>query len=209
MLKKLKKTLNEEFKKRYEKMEGRYLGLENRIYTTIENRLANLEQKFEELSELLKDELHHRKEQNNDKIEEMDGFDGAIDSALSDKVELVKGALNTTIKDAKEKVDQTVEEVSKKVKKAKKAVTGKLKKKKKNKKNKESSAPASIKKDDLTQIKGLGAKITAQLEQQGIVNFQQLANLNPSQLESIDQSIKGFTARYIRYEWKKQANNYL
>ena len=46
MLKKLRKTLSKEFKKRYEKMEGQYLGLENRIYTTIEERLDNLEKKF-------------------------------------------------------------------------------------------------------------------------------------------------------------------
>lgn len=206
MLKKLKKTLNDEFKKRYEKMEGRYLGLENRIYTTIENRLANLEHKFEELSDLLKEELHHRKEQNYDKIEEMDGFDGSIDESIVEKVELVKVAINTKIKDAKDKVDQTVEEVSQKVKKVKKTVSGKLKKgKKKSKKNKES---VTVKTDDLTKIKGLGLKITEQLSKHGVVNFEQLANLTAAEMIPIDESIKGFKARYERYDWRNQAKKW-
>ncbi len=206
MLKKLKKTLNNEFKKRYEKMEGRYLGLENRIYTTIENRLANLENKFEELSDLLKEELHQRKEQNYDKIEEMDDFDGSIDDAIVERVELVKEVISTTIKGAKEKVDQTVEEVNKKVKKAKKTVSGKLKKgKKKSKKNKEVTA---VKTDDLTKIKGLGEKITAQLSKHDVVNFHQLASLTAAEMQTIDKSIKGFAARYERYDWRNQAKKW-
>ena len=61
MLKKLKKTLSEEFKKRYDKMESHYLGLENRIFTTIEQRIDVLEEKLEELSALFKEELQSRK----------------------------------------------------------------------------------------------------------------------------------------------------
>ncbi len=72
MLKKLRKTLGKEFKKRYDKMESHYLGLENRIYTTIEERLSVLEMKFEELSDLIKEEVRHRKERNEDKIEEIE-----------------------------------------------------------------------------------------------------------------------------------------
>lgn len=206
MLKKLRKTLNEEFKKRYEKMEGRYLGLENRIYTTIENRLAALEQKFEELSDLLKEELQQRKEQNNDKLEEMDYVEEPLNGKLSEKVGQAKDSIQKKIKGAQKNVAEQVEKVGKKVKKAKKTVEGKLKKDKKKSKKASSKNPKAIQKDDLTQLKGLGAKIAEQLAAQQVVNFEQLAALSDKDLGELDKKIKGFAARYKRYNWKEEAS---
>ncbi len=211
MLKKLRKTLSEEFKKRYEKMEGRYLGLENRIYTTIEGRLDNLEKKFDELSDILKVELKHRKDQNNDKLELMDDF--GEDSKLSEKAEEVKEAIADKIQDAKSTVSKKVDSVAKKAKKAKKAVTGKLKKAKKNGKKVKKEVSSTINKvkmdtkDDLTKIKGLGEKISDKLNAEGITTFKKLSGLSKKEVKALDEKIKGFAARYERYNWNKQAGD--
>ena len=61
-------------------------------------------------------------------------------------------------------------------------------------------------KNDLTKIKGLGEKISDKLSAEGIVSFDQLAKLSNKELKALDGKIKGFAARYKRYEWSKQAN---
>lgn len=213
MFKKIKKTLGKEFKKRYEQMESNYLGLENRIYSTIELRLATLEEKFEELSDLLKTEIRARKERNEDKMEEIAAEDN--DTALSETIEEVKDVITTSIKDAKKNVNKKVEEVSEKVKKAKDAVSGTIKKAT-NKKNKEevSTGKKAAKvetteinqaKDDLTKIKGLGAKTAEKLMEEGIASFAQLANLSQADMDKLDQKIKNFSATCTRFDFKGQA----
>jgi len=149
MLKKLRKTLNKEIKKRYEQMESHFLGLENRIYTTIEDRLVSLEDKFEELSDLLKEEIHSRKEKNEDKIdaleveENTESSDTDEDEVLfSEKVEEVKDALVDKFNEAKETVTETAEKVSKTVKKAISGKTPKKGTKKKAKKAKKAKKDA-------------------------------------------------------------------
>lgn len=215
MLKKLRKTLGKEFKKRYDKMESHYLGLENRIYTTIEERLSVLEMKFEELSDLIKEEVRHRKERNEDKIEEIEiEDDGTI---FSEQVDDVKEAIEAKIKEAKETVTEKVEEVTKQVDKAKKLVAEKLKNGKKAakkpiKKAKETvvekvETVAESVEDDLTTLKGLGEKMAEKLAKEGITSYQQLATMTNKQVEELDEKIKSFAARFKRYEWGEQAKN--
>ncbi|BDS14331.1 hypothetical protein [Aureispira anguillae] len=219
MLKKLRKTLNKEFKKRYEKMESHYLGLENRIYTTIEERLSTLEVKFEELSELIKDEVRYRKERNEDKIEEreFDHYDAEEETTLfSEKVEDVKDVIEAKIKEAKETVNEKVEEVAKQVDKAKKIVTEKLKKGKKVKEEATSQIKEVVEnieesvgaiEDDLTTLKGLGEKMAEKLAAEGITTYQQLAKMTEKQADELDEKIKSFAARFKRYDWKQQAKD--
>ncbi|MBL4650164.1 MAG: hypothetical protein JKY03_10565 [Aureispira sp.] len=217
MLKKLRKTLSKEIKNRYEKMEGRYLGLENRIYTTIEDRLTLLESKFDDLSELIRDEVRFRKERNEDKLEDIDQED---DGALfSETVEEVKEIIDEKIKDTKEKVKEAKEAVSEKVEEAKKMVTSKLKKGKKVKAKAEKKIEKKVKEaakkikevaeeienNDLTIIKGLGDKMAEKLIAEGITSFQQLAKMTEKDVNALDEKIKSFAARFKRYEWDKQA----
>jgi predicted flap endonuclease-1-like 5' DNA nuclease len=217
MLKKLRKTLSKEIKNRYEKMEGRYLGLENRIYTTIEDRLTLLESKFDDLSELIKDEVRFRKERNEDKLEDIDQEDDG--SPFSETVEEVKEIIDEKIKDTKEKVKEAKEVVSEKVEEARKMVTSKLKKGKKAKAKAEKKVEKKVKEaakkikevaeeienNDLTMIKGLGDKMAEKLIAEGITSFQQLAKMTEKDVNALDEKIKSFAARFKRYEWDKQA----
>lgn len=217
MLKKLRKTLSKEIKHRYEQMEGRYLGLENRIYTTIEDRLTLLESKFDDLSELIKDEVRFRKERNEDKLEDRDQEEEG--APFSETVEEVKEIIDETIKDTKEKVKEVKEAVTEKVGEAKNLVTSKLKKGKKAKAKAEKEIEKKVKavakkvkevaeeieNNDLTVIKGLGEKMAEKLNKEGITSFQQLARMTEKEVYALDGKIKSFAARFNRYEWDKQA----
>jgi large subunit ribosomal protein L21 len=217
MLKKLRKTLSKEIKHRYEKMEGRYLGLENRIYTTIEDRLTLLESKFDDLSELIKDEVRFRKERNEDKLEDIGQDDD--DAPFSETVEEVKEIFDETIKDTKEKVKEAKEAVTEKVGEARKLVASKLKKGKKAKAKAEKEIEKKVKvaakkvkevaeeieNNDLTVIKGLGEKMAEKLKEEGVTSFQQLARMTEKEVNALDGKIKSFAARFNRYEWDKQA----
>lgn len=205
MLKKLRKTLSKEIKSRYEQMESRYLGLENRIYTTIEDRLTLLESKFDDLSDLIKDEIRHRKERNEDKLEEMDYEYG--EPNFSETVEEVKEIIDEAIQDTKGKVNDKVEE-------AKKTVKSKLKKGKKVKAKAEKEIDKKVKevvkkveegKDDLTTLKGLGEKIAEKLKAEGITTYNQLAAMTQKDVDALDEKIKSFAARFKRYDWGTQA----
>ncbi len=70
MLKDIKKILNKEFKKRYEVLEDQYLGLEHRLYNNLEDRISTIEDKFDLISDLLKEEIRSRKERNEQKMED-------------------------------------------------------------------------------------------------------------------------------------------
>jgi large subunit ribosomal protein L21 len=217
MLKKLRKTLSKEIKHRYEKMEGRYLGLENRIYTTIEDRLTLLESKFDDLSELIKDEVRFRKERNEDKLEDIGQDDDG--APFSETVEEVKEIFDETIKDTKEKVKEAKEAVTEKVGEARKLVASKLKKGKKAKAKAEKEIEKKVKvaakkvkevaeeieNNDLTVIKGLGEKMAEKLKEEGVTSFQQLARMTEKEVNALDGKIKSFAARFNRYEWDKQA----
>lgn len=213
MFKKIKKTLGKEFKKRYEQLEGQYLGLENRVYSTIEARMNMLEEKFEELSDLLKEELRARRTRNEEKLEEMEADEDDDDDVLfSETMEEMKEALSDDLKEVKESIAEKTEAVSKQVKKATKMVTGTIKKatQKKDPKSKKETNPSDKKEgknapDDLSKIKGLGEKLAEKLAEQGITSYNQLASLTQKEVEALDEKIKSFAARFARYEWAAQA----
>ncbi len=57
MFKKAKKFIKKDLRRRYEKLEERFLNFETRLYGRLEERMERLERQFDELSELIKDSL--------------------------------------------------------------------------------------------------------------------------------------------------------
>ena len=62
--------------------------------------------------------------------------------------------------------------------------------------------------DDLTQIKGIGAVITARLRTLGITTYEQIAALNDTDIEKINQALN-FKGRIEREQWIQQAQELL
>jgi len=62
--------------------------------------------------------------------------------------------------------------------------------------------------DDLTQIKGIGAVITARLRTLGIITYEQIAALNDTDIERINQALN-FKGRIEREQWIQQAQEIL
>lgn len=58
--------------------------------------------------------------------------------------------------------------------------------------------------DDLTEIKGIGPTLKAQLYNKGIRTFDQIANLSPAEVERISEELK-FPGRIEREDWIGQA----
>jgi predicted flap endonuclease-1-like 5' DNA nuclease len=61
--------------------------------------------------------------------------------------------------------------------------------------------------DDLTVIKGLGAKTVEKLAAHGIETFQQLVDLSEEKIEELDGEIRRFKANFEKKEWRQQAAN--
>ncbi|MGS4982294.1 Predicted 5' DNA nuclease, flap endonuclease-1-like, helix-3-turn-helix (H3TH) domain [Pseudosulfitobacter pseudonitzschiae] len=59
--------------------------------------------------------------------------------------------------------------------------------------------------DDLKQIKGVGPKLEALLNEMGIYHFSQVAGWRKKEVEWADQNLVGFKGRVSRDEWVKQA----
>ena len=76
--------------------------------------------------------------------------------------------------------------------------------------NKNDAKPGSkkrdgLKRDDLKRISGVGPKLERLLHKNGITTFEQLARLNPAEVEALDEQLKSFKGRIIREEWQQQA----
>ena len=59
--------------------------------------------------------------------------------------------------------------------------------------------------DDLRQLKGVGPKFAEMLNQRGIIRFDQIAKLSPSQVEALDETMGPFRGRFDRDRVKEQA----
>lgn len=59
--------------------------------------------------------------------------------------------------------------------------------------------------DDLKQIKGVGPKLEAQLNAQGIFHFWQIAGWTPEELAWVDSHVDGLKGRADREDWVSQA----
>jgi len=59
--------------------------------------------------------------------------------------------------------------------------------------------------DDLRQLKGVGPKFADLLNQRGIIRFDQIAKLSPSQVEVLDESMGPFRGRFARDKIVEQA----
>lgn len=62
-----------------------------------------------------------------------------------------------------------------------------------------------IRKDDLTEIKGIGPFIEKRLNMIGIYSFQQLAELTPENVDRVGTAIEFFPQRIIKDDWVGQA----
>jgi predicted flap endonuclease-1-like 5' DNA nuclease len=60
--------------------------------------------------------------------------------------------------------------------------------------------------DDLVKLKGVGPKLATLLYDRGIVRFDQIAKLSPSQVEALDQSLGAFRGRFTRDRIVEQAD---
>ena len=59
--------------------------------------------------------------------------------------------------------------------------------------------------DDLKQIKGVGKKLEATLNELGYYHFDQIANWTAAEVEWVDGNLKGFKGRVSRDNWVEQA----
>lgn len=59
--------------------------------------------------------------------------------------------------------------------------------------------------DDLIKLKGVGPKLATLLYERGIVRFDQIAKLSPSQVEALDESLGAFRGRFSRDRIVEQA----
>lgn len=62
--------------------------------------------------------------------------------------------------------------------------------------------------DDLTQIRGIGAVISAKLRTLGITSYEQIASLNQTDIERINEGLN-FKGRIEREQWIQQAQEIL
>lgn len=67
MFKKIRKLLQEDLTQRYQAFEDRYLRFESKMYKTLEDRLANLEQRFDDLADVLSGKKTSSKQSSNKK----------------------------------------------------------------------------------------------------------------------------------------------
>ena len=70
----------------------------------------------------------------------------------------------------------------------------------------ESLPGASGPPDDLIKLKGVGPKLAALLNQHGIVRFDQIAKLSPSQVDHLDATLGAFRGRLARDNIVDQAD---
>lgn len=67
------------------------------------------------------------------------------------------------------------------------------------------SAPIGGKADDLKQIKGVGPKLEALLNQIGVWHFSQVASWKAKDIAFVDEKLEGFKGRIARDNWVSQA----
>ena len=68
--------------------------------------------------------------------------------------------------------------------------------------------PAPHHSDDLTQIKGIGAVISAKLRTLGFTSYEQIASLNETDIEKIN-GVLNFKGRIEKEQWIQQAQEIL
>lgn len=66
-------------------------------------------------------------------------------------------------------------------------------------------APRASGADNLKEIKGVGPKLEATLNEMGIYHFDQIANFSDQEVAWVDQNLKGFKGRVSRDNWVEQA----
>lgn len=67
------------------------------------------------------------------------------------------------------------------------------------------AAPRGGRADDLKQIKGIGPKLEALLNEVGVWHFDQIASWKAKDIAHVDERLVGFHGRITRDEWVKQA----
>ncbi len=194
-LKKLQKKVNKKIKKQYHALEERFLGIEDTLYTSLEDRLASLEEKFDRVVDLLEKQAAATAESKPEKSEKKKVKKQKEDSSAesitnkSDKSE----TLNKETKGGGEKTS------SKKA--GKKNTAGRISKQKTSVAKRIEKAAAR----DLTQLRGIGEKMSEQLHANDIHTLAQIAGMTSKDVAAMDKKISSFSARYERYDWGNEA----
>ena len=58
----------------------------------------------------------------------------------------------------------------------------------------------------MRQLKGVGPKLAAMLNERGLIRFDQIASLSPGQVEAIDADLGAFRGRFARDRIVEQAH---
>ena len=182
-------------------MESHYLGLENRIFTTIEQRIDVLEDKLEELSVLFKEELQARRAKNQGKMDALE----LEEDHPNENIDELKAVINEKVNETKKRVAEEAKKVQSKVNTTVKKAANKAKNAATKLKNVQKKSNSQIKEDDLTQLKGIGEKMAKALQSQGIKSYKDLAGLTETKIQSLNAKIKGFAASCKRNDWVNAA----
>jgi predicted flap endonuclease-1-like 5' DNA nuclease len=67
------------------------------------------------------------------------------------------------------------------------------------------AAEAHVERDDLTRLKGVGPKLAVQLDEMGIVSFNQIAAWTDTDIDRVDAQLGRFQGRIRRDGWVEQA----
>nr|WHW29857.1 hypothetical protein [uncultured bacterium] len=119
----------------------------------------------------------------------------------------LKKELNETIEDVKDKVEDVTEDVKEKVEKVTKPVAKKatVKKTTPKKETPKKVQEKIIFKNDLKEIKGIGPKMEALLNEKGITSYENLAKISQKNLEKLLTDGGMNTNMYNSDEWREQA----
>jgi predicted flap endonuclease-1-like 5' DNA nuclease len=71
----------------------------------------------------------------------------------------------------------------------------------------DSPAGGSIPRDDLKKIKGVGPAIEKTLNEMGIYQFNQIAEMSEYEIDRVAHRLKGFRSRIYREDWIGQARD--
>jgi len=160
---------------------------------------------FKKIKKTIQKDLHKRYEQLEEKFL---AFERRLYSHLEERLERLENQFDQINDHLQQQAGQMYEaqaaQTTKEEKEETVAETVKVKKEKK----KEPKPKKSTKKivDDLSTLPGLGASFDKKLKAEDISTFEQLAKLQESDINALNDKIPGFKIRYERYEWRARAS---
>ncbi len=125
MFEKIKKFIQEDLQKKYEQLEHRFLVFEQKVYSNLDERMRNLENQFDYISEMIREKYRDNSKaetQNTASEESLDNEERDIDNDLSllnelgKKMEIKLNSLGiNSLKQLAELTDEEVEALDLKI----------------------------------------------------------------------------------------------